>query len=36
MLDTCTTYIPQSSSSERCLICGELKWEHKNYKNEGF
>ena len=25
---TCTTYTPTTDTSDRCLICGKLKWEH--------
>ncbi len=28
--EKCTTYTPTTDTSERCLICGELKYEHKN------
>ena len=26
--EKCTTYTPTTDTSYRCLICGELKWEH--------
>lgn len=26
--ETCTTHIPATDTSERCLICGELKYAH--------
>lgn len=29
MKETCTTYTPTTDTSDRCLICGELKYEHK-------
>ena len=28
MKETCTTYTPTTDTSERCLICGELKYDH--------
>ena len=28
--ENCTTYTPTTDTSERCLICGKLKYEHKN------
>ena len=26
--ENCTTYTPTTDTSDRCLICGKLKWEH--------
>jgi len=28
--ENCTTPTPITDTSDRCLICGKLKWEHKN------
>ena len=28
--EKCTTYTPTTDTSYRCLICGELKYEHNN------
>lgn len=28
--EKCTLYTPTTDTSERCLICGELKYEHKD------
>ena len=28
--ETCTTYTPTTDTSERCLICGELKYAHND------
>ena len=30
MKETCTTYTPTTDTSERCLICGELKYAHND------
>ena len=28
--EKCTLYTPTTDTSDRCLICGELRYDHKN------